>query len=287
MHLPTNQQIREAAMKQQAFGSNCAPEDFLRTENVFTVSKPNENAHKYFHLPVILDIVSFGTNAVVSGDVEIIEEIKPVVNGTSFYRLFETPKMYALNEVLSKKNAKICFMADYFLPDVEKVFSSEVEKNLAPRILVTIKVLEPSGKCGGKTDAEMPDSYTECFENLYRPEWSNALCDVHRERNVLALGAYDGEKLVALAGASADAEDFWQIGVDCLPEYRRNGIASAITNRIAREIFLRGKIPFYCCAWSNILSVKNALRAGFVPGWVQVTAKPNEMVDGMAGVVHG
>lgn len=275
MHLPTNQQIREAAMKQQAFGSNCAPEDFLRAENVFTVSKPNENAHKYFHLPVILDIVSFGTNAVVSGDVEIIEEIKPVVNGTSFYRLFETPKMYALNEALFRKNAKICFMADYFLPDVEKVFSSEVEKKLAPRIPVTIKVLELSEKTG------------DGYENLFRPEWSNALCDVHRERNVLALGAYDGEKLVALAGASADAEDFWQIGVDCLPEYRRNGIASAITNRIAREIFLRGKIPFYCCAWSNILSVKNALRAGFVPGWVQVTAKPNEMVDGMAGVVHG
>ena len=274
MNLPTNQQIREAAMKQQAFDSNCKPEDFLRAENVFTVSKPNENAHKYFHLPVILDIVSFGTNAVVSGDAEIIEEIKPIVSGTEFYRLFETPKMYALNEALSRKNAKICFMADYFLPDVEKVFSSEVEKKLAPRIQVTIKVHELNGKnCDG-------------YENLFRPEWSNAVCDVHRERNVLAVGAYDGEKLVALAGASADAEDFWQIGVDCLPEYRRNGIASAITNRIAREIFLRGKIPFYCCAWSNILSVKNALRAGFVPGWVQVTAKPNEMVDGMAGVVH-
>lgn len=275
MNLPTNLQIREAAMKQLAFDSNCAPEDFLRAENVFTVSKPNENAHKYFHLPVILDIVSFGTNAAVSGDAEIIEEIKPVVNGTSFYRLFETPKMYALNEALSRKNAKICFMADYFLPDVEKVFSSEVEKKLAPRIPVTIKVLELSEKTG------------DGYENLFRPEWSNALCDAHKERNVLAVGAYDGEKLVALAGASADAKDFWQIGVDCLPEYRRNGIASAITNRIAREIFLRGKIPFYCCAWSNILSVKNALRAGFVPGWVQVTAKPNEMVDGMAGVVHG
>ena len=246
----------------------------MRAENVFTVSKPNENAHKYFHLPVILDIVSFGTNAVVSGDAEIIEEIKPIVSGTEFYRLFETPKMYALNEALSRKNAKICFMADYFLPDVEKVFSSEVEKKLAPRIQVTIKVLELNGKTG------------DGYENLFRPEWSNAVCDVHRERNVLAVGAYDGEKLVALAGASADAEDFWQIGVDCLPEYRRNGIASAITKRIAREIFLRGKIPFYCCAWSNILSVKNALRAGFVPGWVQVTAKPNEMVDGMAGLVR-
>ena len=59
------------------------------------------------------------------------------------------------------------------------------------------------------------------------------------------------------------------------------GIASALTNRLARETFERGKVPFYCAAWSNIKSVKNAIRSGFRPGWVEITAKEIEFVEGM------
>ena len=88
---------------------------------------------------------------------------------------------------------------------------------------------------------------------------------------MLAVGAYDNGKLIALAGCSADCDAMWQIGIDVLPEYRRQGIASAITNLLARETMNRGKIPFYCCAWANIKSAKNALRSGFSPVWVQLT----------------
>ena len=81
------------------------------------------------------------------------------------------------------------------------------------------------------------------------------------------VGAYDGKKLVGLAGCSADCENMWQIGVDVLPEYRRKGIASALTSRLAAEILERGKVPFYCSAWSNIRSVRNGIRSGFIlPG---------------------
>ena len=33
--------------------------------------------------------------------------------------LFETPHMHLLNDALLKKGQKICFMAEYFLPDVD------------------------------------------------------------------------------------------------------------------------------------------------------------------------
>ena len=73
----------------------------------------------------------------------------------------------------------------------------------------------------------------------------------------------------------------WQIGVDVLPDYRRQGIASALTSRLAREILRRGKVPFYCSAWSNIRSVRNAIRSGFIPAWVEMTVKPTRLVDEM------
>ena len=50
------------------------------------------------------------------------------------------------------------------------------------------------------------------------------------------------------------------------------------------EILDAGKVPFYCAAWSNIKSVRNAIRCGFRPAWVQVTAKTAEYVDKMNAV---
>ena len=65
-----------------------------------------------------------------------------------------------------------------------------------------------------------------------------------------------------------------QIGVDVLPEYRRLGVASAVTSRLAMLILDQGKVPFYCSAWSNIRSVRNAVKCGFIPAWVELTVKP-------------
>lgn len=42
----------------------------------------------------------------------------------------------------------------------------------------------------------------------------------------------------------------------CLPDYRRQGIASSLTSNLAIKIIDRGKVPFYCCAWSNLKSEK-------------------------------
>jgi GNAT superfamily N-acetyltransferase len=134
---------------------------------------------------------------------------------------------------------------------------------------------------------ELPCGYAlrvlhqEDFADLYLPEWSDALCEKRKELDVLGVGAYDGEKLVGLAGCSADCEEMWQIGVNVLPQYRRKGIAAAITSRLALEILKRGKVPFYCAAWCNLKSVRNAIKCGFRPAWVTVTARDKDFVDTM------
>ena len=101
---------------------------------------------------------------------------------------------------------------------------------------------------------------------------------------MLGVGAYYADQLIGLAACSADCETMWQIGIDVLPEFRRQGIASALTGRLAGEILARGKVPFYCCAWSNIGSARNAIRSGFRPAWVELTVKPKEFVDELNGL---
>lgn len=118
----------------------------------------------------------------------------------------------------------------------------------------------------------------EQFSNLYLKEWGNALCKKRKNLDVLAVGAFEKNKLIGLAGCSADCNTMWQIGVDVLPKYRRKGIASALTSRLACEILKNGKIPFYCAAWSNLKSVRNAIKSGFLPAWVEMTAKSKEFI---------
>ena len=55
-------------------------------------------------------------------------------------------------------------------------------------------------------------------------------------------------------------------------ENTRQGIASALTNRLARAIMEHGKVPFYAASWANVKSVKNGIKSGFRPAWSVITA---------------
>ena len=254
----TNQEILKIAMAQSAVDLCGEPADFEKSENVVVTSRETGGARRYLKLPFSCQLVSYGNNVVASVSPEFREITENYINKYYVEHLFETPHLHVLNEALMAKGQKICFMAEYFLPDVNALRPLDCSYEL--RIL---------------TQAD--------FADLYLPEWSNALCSDRRHLDVLGVGAYDSGRLVGLAGCSADCDSMWQIGIDVLPEYRRQGIASALTSRLAIEILNRGKVPFYCAAWCNVKSVRNAIRSGFRPAWVEMTAKPRDVVDGMNG----
>ena len=246
----TRQEIFAAAMRQSAVDWSCQEEDFRRDTNVIVESKQAAEMSRYMAVPHICSLITYGGNIVAACRADLIPEVTAFVNGADkFFRCFEIPAIYELNRILEKANARMNGMHEYFLPDPDLVFVADLP-------------------CPYETRELHPEDFTE----LYLPEWSNALCSDRKELDVLGVGAYDNGKLVGLAGCSADCPEMWQIGIDVLPEYRRKGIASALTNRLARAVFERGKIPFYGAAWSNVRSVKNGVKSGFRPAWVAVTA---------------
>lgn len=249
----TNEKILHIAMEQSAIDSNCRPEDFTAGKNIITISKEPPGARKYLKLPHICDLTCYGDNIVASVNEKYIDIVSDYINKYPAEHCFETPNLHVLNDAFQKDGYRVCFMSEYFLPDVN------ILKELPCRY--ELKVLT-----------------AEDFRNLYKKEWSNALCEERKELDVLGVGAYDEGKLVALAGCSADCERMWQIGVDVLPEYRKQGIASAVTSRLAVETLHREKVPFYCCAWSNIKSARNAIRSGFRPAWVQMNVRLVEAI---------
>ena len=252
----TNRDIMRIAMEQSAEDMGCRPEDFLAADNVIAPLRLGARARAYYREPILCNFISYGSNIVAATTEEISGIVVEYVGRYAFYHCFETPNLHWLDQRLAGRGYKVCFMAEYFLPDVDRI---------------------PDLSCPYETcvleQAELGE--------LYLPQWSNALCEDRKQLDVLGVGAYDGGKLVGLAGCSADCETMWQIGVDVLPEYRRRGVASALTGRLAREILRRGKVPFYCSAWSNIRSARNAIRSGFIPAWVEMTVKPTRLVEEM------
>ena len=252
----TNQEILRIAMEQSARDLSADTSDFEKNENVVVTSRVSDGARRYLKLPFSCQLASYGNNVVASVSPEFREITENYINKYPVEHLFETPHLHVLNEALMAKGQKICFMAEYFLPDVEALHALDC--------LYELRVLTQYD-----------------FADLYLPEWSNALCKDRKHLDVLGVGAYDNGRLIGLAGCSADCDTMWQIGIDVLPEYRRQGIASSLTSRLATEILERGKVPFYCAAWSNIKSVRNAIRSGFRPAWVELTARNSEFVDDM------
>lgn len=84
-----------------------------------------------------------------------------------------------LDEAVKQMGMRVCFMAEYFLPDVNRL-------QVLPCRYET-KVL-----------------YQEAFQELYLPEWENALIEKYKELHVLGVGAYDRGKLIGLVACSAD-----------------------------------------------------------------------------------
>ena len=172
-------EIWSIAMRQSAIDLGCAPEDFLKDKNQIVISSAHPEARKYLELPFYCELVSYGSNIVASVSPEAENAVRDYLDRFSIEHCFETPGLYILNDAFAQNKMKICFMAEYFLPDPEF---------LRPQSCgYEIRVLEP-----------------EDFQEYYTDSWGNALTPAHRDRDVLAAAAYDRGKLIALAGCSSD-----------------------------------------------------------------------------------
>ena len=252
----TKNEIFEISLAQSARDMGCSPEDFLREEPVVTLGTVGQGAKRYYEAPISCNFVSYGSNAVALTQPEYAGIVREYTAKFEHFHLFETPNLHWLSEKLEPLGQKVCFMAEYYLPDPNRLRPLDCGCEL--------RLLTP------------PD-----FKDLYLPQWSNALCEKRRELDILGVGAYEGGQLVGFAACSMDAEQMWQIGVDVLPAFRRRGVAAAVTGTLACAILERDKVPFYCTAWSNIRSARNAFRCGFSPAWAEMTVKPAEIVDKM------
>jgi len=106
------------------------------------------------------------------------------------------------------------------------------------------------------------------------PSFRNALNYSNRARPdvVAAAASYKGQP-IAVAGASADSDLMYQVGVDVEAPFRRKGIGAFLVGKVTEKILQMGKVPYYTTSLSNLASRNLAVKAGYRPMWVEIYSK--------------
>lgn len=96
--------------------------------------------------------------------------------------------------------------------------------------------------------------------------------------DVLATVATRADEIVGIAGASADGDAMWQIGVDVVAHAWGGGIGRALVSRLTQEVLRQGCLPYYSTIVSNLRSSRLALSLGYWLAWVELYARDRQPV---------
>ena len=252
----TKSEIEEKIKNQLAVEFNCEPGDFDRDENIITAAVQHPDRRKFSEKPFFLQMATLGRGTVISADETIRTWLIEWIKGKQGIWLFEQHNYFELETELRKHGYKMALTHHMFVPEAKLI---EINTDL------NIKWLEQK---------DIATFYgNECFPNAicnkFKPERPDVLCVV----------AMDGDKIMGMAGCSADTPELWQIGIDVLPEYRGRGIAKTLVTLLRNETFRRGAIPYYGTGLSNLASWKTALECGFKPFWVEAESQPDEKME--------
>lgn len=94
-----------------------------------------------------------------------------------------------------------------------------------------------------------------------------------RTPDVIAVTASAEGEIRAMAGATSDASNLWQIGIDVTSGSEGQGLGTLLVRLLKEEILRREILPFYGTAMSHIVSQRIAVRAGFVPAFSELTTR--------------
>lgn len=181
-----------------------------------------------------LKIVICGKSVVVSASLNLYRKAVGLLENKSRDELFECPLVYG--------------QTIHYIPDLTHSFEPILPNCYSYSLFQGVEIQKLSHISG--------------FDN------SLVFDDNGHTNSTIAFVAYQGDSVVAIAGASIAYNNLWEVGIDVLPAYRNNGLATAMVRKLTYEILNKGVVPFYSASITNIGSQMVAARAGYLPCWV-------------------
>lgn len=235
--------------EQLAIDTNGVKEDFDKQTNRVRLLCHNESKRRNISKDLLFFMACFGKGTVAAVDRQLEPFMTKYVEKMEGFRCFDMP-LDQLEGELRKYGGIISEIEEFYLLAAKEI------RQVAPGF--EIEILE-----GG------------AIQKLYRDHRFHMALGYSQDsdlKDMLAVVAYEHGEILGVAAASNDTDQIWQIGVDVVPEKRKQHVATDIVKIISNEILKRDKIPYYGTAWSNIASKRLAINAGYKPVWVEMKA---------------
>ena len=85
----------------------------------------------------------------------------------------------------------------------------------------------------------------------------------------IAYCAYEDGKVIGVTGADKVTDEIWEVGIEVLPEYRKDGLATILTKNLTLKILEKGIVPIWSASVSNIGSQAVATNSEYIPLWME------------------
>ena len=85
----------------------------------------------------------------------------------------------------------------------------------------------------------------------------------------IAYCAYKDGKVIGVAGADRVTDDIWEVGIEVLPEYRKDGLATILTKNLTLKILEKNIVPIWSASVSNVGSQAVAANSDYIPLWME------------------
>ncbi len=228
----------------------CAVDDFDRDDVVVVAAaeRPGRRAFPFHRSS--LRMVTTGQGVVISCKQEHVTLVRALLEGLPRDHIFAANTLARLGGVVKPDGQEL------HGPYPNYVCWPAIFQPAAPPNGITVRVLQ------GPQVSE-----------LYQyPGFDHALnyhIDGQRPDTLAAAAHHEGD-VIAIAGASADSDVIWQVGVDVRAAYQGRGIGRAVVSRVTEAIFAAGRVPHYAHAVANLQSARVALSLGYRPAWIEV-----------------
>lgn len=248
--------IRELFATQMKIDYCCDEEQLYSTKNEYTVRELKEGRRRFKKDDAILKVLCINGKCIFSGKVEILEACRETFKDLNGAWMSQYKYLYWLDDLLLEHKYFLEDLHHYYLPLGQELLSEKELETLSQEYEVRWYEQDEIEQFRG--DKRFEHAYS------YLPD----------APDVLGVAVLKDGEILGMAGASADSDVMWQIGIDVSPECKGRNLGPFITILLKREILKRGKLPYYGTVESHIQSQKVAVKSGFLPFWAEINSAP-------------
>ncbi len=253
MALFQREALLQAIRKILAATLACHEDDFTREGTILSVAEVREGRMKFPVREKSLSIVSMGKGVSISCTADRIDWARKHLGSLTREQLFSTSTIARIQHYVEHDG-------QWLAGPIQRYVCSR--EDLRPFIIpkeINVTLVERE---------DISSLYThDRFRNALSYHVESVRPDV-----LASVAEYQGN-VVGIAGASADCDVMWQIGVDILSEYQGYGIGKALVGTLSQALWKREIIPYYSTTVSNLQSRQLVSSLGYWPAWVELYTK--------------